>query len=190
MIELRKDGVVADREDVERLSSQFEKTHWVLLRDLLDPELLSLALSYIEQGQWLENRVLGFYYDLEVGPALQLLHFMSNTPKFLETISEITGCNSLSWFDCRLWKMAPNLGHTDEWHSDATEGRLIAMSLNLSPRGYQGGLLQIREAKSHRMLAEIANTGLGDAILFLVSKAFEHRVNEVPNGEATIAFAR
>jgi hypothetical protein len=192
MIQLTKAGLVADREDVVRLRGQFKKTHWVRLTSLLDPELLSLALSYIEHGRWQEQVVSGTYsyseYVLEPGAADNLLRFISNAPRFLETIGEITGCDSLSWFESRVYKMEPN-GHADEWHNDAVDGRLIAMSLNLSPRGYQGGIFQMRERSSRRMLAEIANTGLGDAILFRVSRDFEHRVGAVQTGEPKVAFA-
>ena len=192
MIQLRKAGLVADREDVVRLRGQFEKTHWVRLTSVLDPELLSLALSYVEQGRWLEQVVSGTYsyteYVLENGAAANLLRFVSNASRFLETISQITGCDSLSWFESRVYRMEPN-GHADDWHNDAVDGRLIAMSLNLSPRGYRGGIFQMRERRSHRMLAEVANTGLGDAILFRVSRDFEHRVGAVEAGEPKIAFA-
>ena len=192
MIQLKKTGLVADRNDVEALRVQFEKVHWVRLTSVLDPELLSLALSYIQQGRWLEQVVSGTYsyseYVLENGAAGNLLRFVSNAPRFLEIISEITGYKSLSWFESRIYKMAPN-GHADDWHNDAVDGRLIAMSLNLSPRGYQGGIFEMRERKSRRMLAEIANTGLGDAILFRVSRDFEHRVSAVEAGEPKIAFA-
>jgi hypothetical protein len=80
-------------------------------------------------------------------------------------------------------------GHADDWHNDAMAGRLIAMSLNLSPRGFNGGVFEMRERKSRRMLAEIANTGLGDAILFRLSRDFEHRVSAVETGEPKTAFA-
>jgi hypothetical protein len=80
-------------------------------------------------------------------------------------------------------------GHTDDWHDDTSDGRLLAMSINLSPRGYQGGVFQMRESKSHWTLMEIANTGLGDALLFRVSSDLQHRVTEVQTGEPRTAFA-
>src|SRR5271163_602226 len=100
MIQLRKSGLISDREDIERLRTQFAEAHWVRLSSLLDPQLLSLVLPYIEQGEWRENVVSGAVsyseYLLETQAAINLLVFVTNTPRFLETISEITGCNSLS----------------------------------------------------------------------------------------------
>jgi hypothetical protein len=190
MIQLGKTGLVADKEDVELLRSQFAKTHWVRLTSLLDSQLLDLTLSCIEQGQWRDKIHMGSYseYALEVGGAVNLLHFVTNAPRFLETVSEIAGAN-LTWFAGRVYRMDPNAGHADQWHNDCVEGRLIAMSLNLSPRGYQGGVFQMRDAKSHRILEEVANTGLGDAILFRISRDFQHRITDVQPGEPKTAFA-
>jgi 2OG-Fe(II) oxygenase superfamily len=190
MIQLGRAGLVADREDVERLRIQFAKTHLVRIPGMLDSQLLALALPYIEQGQWRNKVQLGNYseYVLEAGGAVNLLHFVSNAPSFLKTISEITG-SDLTWFEGRVYRMDPNAGHADQWHSDVADGRLIAMSLNLSPLGYQGGVFQMRERKSSRILAEVANTGLGDAILFRISRDFQHRVTDVQPGEPKTAFA-
>ena len=193
MIQLRKAGLVADAEDVKRLRSIFERTHFVRLQSLLDPQLLSLALSYIEQGNWRENVVIGSVsyseYILEIGAAVNLLLFVSNSPRFLETIIEITGCKSLTLFEGRVYRMEPNIVHDKKWHSDNVDNQLIGMSVNLSPLGYQGGLFQMREQSSHRMLVEIANTGPGDAILFRLSGDFQHRVTEVQTGGPKTAFA-
>jgi len=69
------------------------------------------------------------------------------------------------------------------------EGRLVAMSVNLSTKSYQGGVLQIRKKKSHQVIAEIQNVGLGDAVLFRVSEELEHRVTSVQGGLAKVTFA-
>jgi hypothetical protein len=110
MIQLRRAGLVADRADIERLRSHFEKTHWVRIPEMLDPQLLSLVLSYTEQGHWRDSVVSESFsyseYALEPGAAVNLLHFVINSPGFLETIREITRCSSLTWFQgrCTGWK--------------------------------------------------------------------------------------
>jgi hypothetical protein len=63
------------------------------------------------------------------------------------------------------------------------------MSINLSLEEYQGGELQIRETRSGKIVSEIANTGLGDAVLFPISPELEHRVLPVRGDRAKIAFA-
>lgn len=193
MIQLRKAGLVADPEDVAALRSRFEMAHWVLIPAMLDPQLHSLVLSSIEQGHWRERKYerSGYHYEavLEAGTAVNILQFISNTPRFLETIGEITGFGSLTWFEGRVYRMKPGAGHTTRWHDDYKDGRLIGMSLNLSARIFQGGLFQMRERKSRRMVVEIGNTGLGDAILFRISKDLEHHLTGVPTGHPKTAFA-
>ncbi len=87
--------------------------------------------------------------------------------------------------------MMPKRGHYDSWHSDIdlkTE-RMVAMSINLSPRIYRGGSLQIRYKKSKKIIQEITNIGLGDAIIFRVDPRLEHRVTDLKGKEAKTAFA-
>jgi len=50
-------------------------------------------------------------------------------------------------------------------------------------------LLQIREARSKRILHEIANTGPGDAVLFRVDPGLEHRITPVTGSISKTALA-
>ena len=63
------------------------------------------------------------------------------------------------------------------------------MSVNLSPKPYAGGILQLREARSEEILAEIANTGLGDALFFRISPELKHRVSPVEGIVPKTAYA-
>src|SRR5207237_8656272 len=87
------------------------------------------------------------------------------------------------------YRMTPNSSHHDAWHTDNTDGRLVAMSLNLSPQVYEGGVFQMRERESEQFLVEFANCGLGDAILFPISENLVHRVTEVQGNEPKTAFS-
>jgi 2-oxoglutarate-Fe(II)-dependent oxygenase superfamily protein len=191
MIQLRRSQVVADREDIERWKVEFREKHCVLLPRLLEPPLLDFLLERLEQGEW-RDRVhegIGIEVVLEDLPARGLLHFVANAPAFLRTVQEITGCGPLTQFEGRVYRFIPNSGHHDSWHDDNGKGRLVAMSLNLSPRGYEGGVFQLREWSSKRVLAEIANTGWGDATLFRISRQLEHQVTEVTGEKSKTAFA-
>jgi hypothetical protein len=63
------------------------------------------------------------------------------------------------------------------------------MSVNLSPQVYEGGALQLKLRHSDEILQEVRNTGLGDAILFRISKDLVHRVQGVTGEHPKIAFA-
>ena len=47
----------------------------------------------------------------------------------------------------------------------------------------------MRKQGSKRLLVQIANTGLGDAMLFRISGNLEHRVTEVTGDQPKTAFA-
>jgi hypothetical protein len=191
MIQLRKSSLVADPQDIERCKIEFREKHCVLLPKLLEPPLLDFLLERLEQGLW-QDRVhdhIGNEVVLEDPSARGLLHFVANAPAFLNIVQEITGCGPLTQFGGRIYRFVPNSGHYDSWHNDNGNGRLVAMSVNLSLRGYQGGIFQLREWSSKRMLAEIANTGWGDATLFRISGELEHQVTEVTGEEPKTAFA-
>ena len=191
MIRLTKTGVIAHLEDVERLRSEFQEKSCVQLRNLLDESLLTFLLDGIEHGAWEAEERKGFdsRHVLLSGPAIKCLQFVTNWPRFLDVVHEITGCGPFTWFGGVVYRMAPAAGHYDAWHTDDTDGRLVALSLNLSSRGYQGGVLQMRERGSEQLLVEIANTGPGDALLFRISKNLLHQVTEVTGVEAKTAFA-
>ena len=191
MIQLRKSQVVAAPQDIERCRIEFDEKHCVLLPKLLEPPLLDFLLERLEQGLW-QDRVhedIGNEVVLEDASARGLLHFVANAPAFLKIVQEITGCGPLTQFRGRIYRFVPNSGHYDSWHNDNGNGRLVAMSLNLSLRGYEGGVFQLREWSSKRILAEIANTGWGDATLFRISGELEHQVTEVTGEQPKTAFA-
>src|SRR5689334_5787201 len=191
MIQLGKSRVVADPQDIERCRIEFDEKHCVLLPKLLEPPLLDFLLERLEQGLW-QDRVhedIGNEVVLEDASARGLLHFVANAPAFLKIVQEITGCGPLTQFGGRIYRFVPNSGHYDSWHNDNGNGRLVAMSVNLSLRGYEGGVFQLREWSSKRILAEIANTGWGDATLFRISGELEHQVTEVTGEQPKTAFA-
>ena len=191
MIQLRKSEVVADRQDIERFKIEFQQKQCVLLPKLLEPRLLDFLLDRLERGLW-RNKIhggIGVELILEDAPARGLLHFVANAPAFLRIVKEITACGPLTQFGGRVYRFLPNAGHYDSWHNDDGNGRLVAMSLNLSPRGYDGGVFQLRDWSSKRILVEIANTGWGDATLFRISAKLDHRVTEVTGEKSKTAFA-
>ena len=191
MIQLCKSEVIADISDVERCKAVFRDRHCVLLPNLLEPALLEFLLERLEPGNWQakSHDGIGAEVVLRDPPALALLHFVANSPAFLNVVEEITTCRPLTRFEGRVYRFVPNSGHYDSWHNDHGEGRLVAMSLNLSPHGYEGGIFQLREWPSKRMLLQIANTGWGDATLFRISGQLEHQVTHVLGEQPKTAFA-
>lgn len=194
MIQLKKTSVTIDQEEVELLRSAFAENHGVLLRGLLEPDLLKFLAPRLDQQPWVRRRHEGIGADdvLNDGLAVGLLNFATNSPAFLDAIRRISGCADVVFFKGSVYRLMPDSEDHDSWHSDIVargNTRLVGMSINLGARGYSGGVLQIRSADSGKIGFEIANTGWGDAILFAVSGDLKHRVTDVTGGDPRVAFA-
>ena len=50
------------------------------------------------------------------------------------------------------------------------------MSVNFSTGVYAGGVLRIRDRESGKIVSEVANVGIGDAVIFRLSDRLEHRI--------------
>jgi 2OG-Fe(II) oxygenase superfamily len=190
-IRVRRSGLSLDTSGLAELRARFETSQCVRLQGLLDPDLLSFLVDRLERGTWSErvHDGIGVEHVLDEDPALHMLFFLVNAPRFRDVIEAVTGCRPLTRFNGRIYRMVPSRGHYDDWHNDVSDERLVGMSVNLSPRGYTGGTFQLRQHATHIVLAELANTGFGDAILFRISSDLEHRVTDVEGAEAKVAFA-
>jgi 2OG-Fe(II) oxygenase superfamily len=194
-MQISNTGVTSNPKDVERLREEFCAVNCVRIPQLLHPSLLAFLQRRLEQAQWKSNlhgvvgNDLGMDDITEDQASLHMLYFAANLPDFRGLIEEITECRPLDSFRGRLYRKISGAGHYNKWHSDDVENRLVAMSINLSPRGYGGGWLEMRKAESEEILLRVGNTGYGDALIFKISSELEHRVTDVQGKEPKTAFA-
>lgn len=195
MIQITRVGVRTwgTEQSLEKLRREFDRRHTVRLPGILEPELLAVVLRGIDQAEFYErtHQAIGPNKELclEKSPVVGLLHVLLNGEDLFRTIRRITGCGSIGCFDGRVYRVTPGCGHHDSWHSDVAEHRLVAMSINLSATAYRGGILQVRDHRSRRIIHEVANAGLGDAILLRVSDELQHRITDVEGTGSKTAFA-
>jgi hypothetical protein len=194
-IQISNARVKSDPEGISRLRERFRELSCICIPQLLDPTLLATLQNRLEHCQWKSNAhndpggELGLDDITEDPQALHLLYFSANRPEFRTLLEEVTGCQPLNAFGGRLYRKLSGRGHYNEWHDDAVDNRLVGMSINLSPRPYRGGLFQLRRRDSGAILAEVANTGCGAALIFRISEELEHRVTDVEGDEPKTAFA-
>ena len=192
MIQLTRCGpTVPSSADFEPLRAQFDRQHCIRLEGFLAPALLSFIHDRLEAAEF-TKRVhddIGVELCLQEDTALDLLHFLGNDERLFAPVQQVTGCGHIGCFLGRIYRMAPGSGHYDSWHSDATEHRLIGMSVNLGAQRYDGGLFQLRERRSPEILCEVANTGPGDAILFRIANELVHQVTAIEGTTPKTAFA-
>lgn len=193
-IELTRNGPVVSGSPAV-LRRRFEAQHCVVLRSLLSPPLLGEVQRHVEHGKWQD----GHEYTSGTGTVLTstdsagptALHFLLNNPEFLKFVATLTGCEDISDFRFgAVYRMLPTDEHQLSWHDDLKEqeNRQVGLSLNLSTDPFEGGAFELREHASGKPIAQVSNTGFGDALLFRVSKEFEHRVTAVTGAAPKTAF--
>lgn len=190
-VQIQRKGLVIDQAQVGKLSAQFRDAHWVRLPQLLEPSILDFVQARLDNSQWesMSHGKIGEEYITNDLPTTSLLHFVMNRPKFRAIVEEISCCKGLQWFRGRVYRMIAGAGHHDNWHSDIAYSNEIGMSLNLSRDLFRGGLFMLREGDSKRVLARVANTGPGDALIFRISPDLHHRISDLEGEEPKTAFA-
>jgi hypothetical protein len=171
----------------------FDRHQWLKLPNLLDGPMLDYVQREISRATFVEvwhTSVTPPSVDVCMTPnALSaMLELLCNDPAVLGAIESATGCGPLVRFNGFVYRLTPDAGHHHNWHNDVLQGRRVAMSINLGPEPYDGGVLMIRERGTERVIAEVENTGAGDAVLFRIDPALQHRATPVTRGIKT-AFA-
>jgi 2OG-Fe(II) oxygenase superfamily len=178
-------------QELASLREQFGREHCVRLGGFLDPQLFERIVCGVEEASFYERSHgrIGLEGCMEANSTLATLLLAANDPRLFGVIREITGCGPIGCFDGRVYRMAPASDHHDSWHSDVADSRMIAMSVNLTRRPYEGGVLQIRETDSEQILHEESAPDPGDAIIFRLDESLRHRVTAVEGEVPRTAFA-
>ena len=195
IVQIRAAGaVVGAPDEIDRARATFARSHALRLG------------GAIESGLWggLAGRIEGADFSRRVHenvspPAAHMrlgdteleaqLHFLVHDRRLFDVVQEVTGCGRIGAFVGTVFRFVPGAGHKDAWHSDVDGNRLVAMSINFSQVAFDGGALEIRDAATRGLVYEGANRGRGDALLFAISPALEHRVAEVTGTTPRTVFA-
>jgi hypothetical protein len=171
----------------------FDRHHWLKLPQLLDSAMMEGVRRALARARFVEvrhTRVEPPSIDVCMEPSAlsAMLELLCNDPAVLRAVESLTGCAPLVRFDGFVYRLAPGTGHHHNWHNDVLQGRRVAMSINLDHAPFEGGVLMIRERDTRRIVEQVENRGTGDAVLFRIDPAFQHRATAVTRGVKT-AFA-
>jgi SAM-dependent methyltransferase len=163
------------------LREAFENRNWVRLPNFVSGALLDRLRGYIGDARFLPPEFEGISTDLrmEEGKAAQLLLLLVNDPHLFELVRSITDCKRIGRFDGGLYRKLPGLEHEDAWHGEIFGHGMVAMTIDLSERSYGGGMLEIRDRYSHRVLDRVAAGEPGDALLLRFAPSLQHRITGV-----------
>jgi len=175
---------------LEQLRADFEARHYFRIPNFLAPELLDFVQSEIDRGEFYGrvHQNIGNDLCLRGNAAFGALLFLFNDETLFRIVREITGCPQIGCFDGRIYRVIPGEGHSDSWHDDRIDQRLVGMTVNLSKQEYAGGILQLRDVASGK-IEEVSNAGSGDAVIFRLSDTLEHRITALEGKAQKTAFA-
>jgi 2OG-Fe(II) oxygenase superfamily len=193
LIQLTRQGAVfsGSAADLQALRAQFQRDHYLILPKLIEPDLLATILKRMESAPSVQKEYDGVVAESVIDDPLtyNLFLFLVSMPEFQRLVQRITGCRRIADFQGRIYRLNPATGERIVWHTDVYDHRMVTFSLNLTAQEYRGGTLQIRYRGSEKILHEVRNTGLGDALLLRVSKKLFHRVLPVEGDVPRTALA-
>jgi hypothetical protein len=188
MIRIERTGVIAPEiDEIDELRQQFAQRHSFVLPEFIEPGLHVEILRQLETGQFYGMTHHGpgqreFASDLtlrESNLALHLIHLLLNDPAVFRILHEITDCGPFAGFAGRIYRNLPAADHHLEWHDDTDSNeRLLGFSLSLGPERCSGGIFQLRERQSKRIIREVCSNPR-DAHIFRISRELQHRVTPV-----------
>lgn len=200
MIELTHNtAIIKSKENLERLKKEFEETHCIVLKNLISPSLKPMILNHLDNANYLKkihhskkNHIIGEEFILQRKNLLyQLFYLLMNMNSYLDIIRYVTSTPNIKSFYGRVYKLDSSDESFDTWHSDIkqTEGRLVGLSLNLSPEAYRGGHFQIRNQQTKGVYKDVFYEDWGTAHIFRIDKKLEHKVTKVTSEQPRIAYA-
>ena len=180
-----------DDDTLTRLAAEFRARQCLQFPQFFSAELIGTLLRRIDDSAFeeKENEGVGIDQAMEKNAAFHALHLAMSDPQLLDAVERITGVTPLRSFAGRVYRMLPNTGHALDWHDDGEAHRLIAVTVNLTPTPFAGGVFQLRKKGTATLLREVHNTGLGDAVMFRVAPSLEHRVTALEGATVRTAVA-
>jgi hypothetical protein len=164
-------------EHIARLQNDFCTRQVAVVRGFIDRDLAQWIADRLSQAAFTPYRNPTGTTQLVLAPCTvsALLLMLLNDPHVFELVEATSGGGGIGRFAGRTYRMEPATNHVSHWHDDAIDSRVAALTLNLSPKRYDGGTLQVRAKASNHLVCEVDDLEFGDAALIRISKRFEHR---------------
>ena len=168
--------------------AQFERSDVLRLPGVLAPELLRDMQRKLA-GEEFSKFVNGTRARclVPMGTPQFFLNFLFSGDSFLAAVESVTGCRLAPKVSGRVFKMVSAADHFITWHSDLIEARVLSMTVNLSPRPFKGGRLQLRHVPSGK-IDSYEYGEAGDGFLFRLSKDLEHQSTAVTGKNPKIIY--
>lgn len=186
MIQISRSGlrVTATDRELDVLAAKFETAHLLRLPNFFDAGFGDMLERRLKRAAFTPRRDgdLVIEHTLADDELFAVCLFVLNDPNVLAVLDRITRSGPFASFNGRIYRRGQPEKPGEqyyEWHDDVTEDRRVALSVNLGREPYDGGMLQVRDAVSQRLLAQAADVTYLEALLVRITDGLEHRVAPV-----------
>ncbi|GAA0307879.1 hypothetical protein GCM10009087_17370 [Sphingomonas oligophenolica] len=169
----------------ETIAGEFSKHRAIACANAIEPGLLATLMRLCREGSFASDEVEGLgHREVEkpqrAGPTISLALKRAN---LIDWIEHVTGCGPLEAIEGRVVRARANNHDQLLWHDDLDDvRRRLAVTINLSKQNYEGGLFELREKRTGKLLASHHHLEPGTALIFDVAYDIEHRVLPVTSG--------
>jgi len=170
---------------LEPLAEEFARSHMVSLPGFLDDRFCALLQAAETSSGFVRDTVEGLG-NREVEMPLRrtsalLLALRGKT--VLEWARTVTRDPDICDVGGNLVRTWPDPQDKLDWHDDGlTQTRVAALTIRLGTEPYDGGAFEFRAKKFPHDVSSHMHLRPGDALLFTVNPAFEHRVVPLQSG--------
>lgn len=186
---------IDDAPDVlARARAAFAGGDAIALPSAFDPAFLRTILTICRQGSYVPEHIdkIGWRTVEERDVAGCALRFALERPVFLRWVEAAAGCETLSRMSGVVAEMAAGTDQGLGWHNDRNDGglgRRLAVAIHLSDAPHEGGVFEMCEQPSGRLLVREGAQPPGSMILFRIDRRLRHRVTPVISGGPRRVFA-
>jgi hypothetical protein len=192
-------GAAATRIDdtpamVARARAAFASGDAIVLPAALDPAFLRTILTVCRTGPYAAEYIgkIGWRTVEERDIAGCALRFALERPAFLRWVEAASGCGTVSRIAGVVAEIAAGTGQELGWHNDRNDptlARRLAVTIQLSDAPYVGGVFEMRDEQSGRLLVREGALPPGSVMVFRIDDRLRHRVTQVTSGGPRRVFA-
>jgi len=176
-----------------RARAALDESGAIAIPSAFEPSLLRTILAICRRGPYVPEYIdnIGWRTVEEHDVAGCALRFALQRPAFLRWCEAAAGCETLNLITGAVAEIAAGTDQGLGWHDDRNDGgrRQLAIAIHLSDEPYEGGLFEMCEKQSGRLLVQQGALPPGSVMLFRIDKRLRHRVTPVTSGGPRRVFA-
>lgn len=179
-------------DDEAALAARFASSRAINLPGLLAPELLQQLSGLLQAADFAPETVGKFGRRTVAKPdrTAAVIRFVLGRATLYRWLEQLTGCRALGGVTGDVVQMRQSEDEWLTWHNDLNDtDRVLGVTVNLGEAAYRGGDFEMRRKGEAALCCRHHHSEPGEALVFEVSSAVQHRVTPVIEGGPRTIFA-